>query len=400
MKNFALFSALGVSVLLTPLLTIPVSAEILTMYSDNGIPPTPPSTVIVYGCSLTFPQVCTGGPTEGFNGNATDLVPPEGYTSWKTTSTFSSASEYAGWGIAYDSPQDLTRFWPSGELRFWIYSTTPNVQLDIKQSAGVPAMPTLTLSPPINQWVYEHIKLSQFILLQSSMSSIINPFLFTSVGGPATFYVDDVRYVDSVVSPIFNVSLCNASNNACGVSQITWSGAMAASSWALADQYIQLTVDPNTTSWGVQIYTDNTNSSPRYTGSISSTTPGGGMVDTSSTSVVLPMAWEAVATSSPTLAAQEPNSCSTGNGLGCLWFYLQDRAVFGLGNPNVVNGAPYVTAKSNYGIHYAQGTIFNDPAEFGAAVPPNDIYLEANFGLAPAGRTYKTTALIVEYYTP
>jgi hypothetical protein len=168
----------------------------------------------------------------------------------------------------------------------------------------------------------------------------------------------------------------------------------------LADQYLQLTVDPNVTGWGVQIYTDNTNSNPRYTGAISSTTPVGGLVDTSSTSIVIPLAWDAQAASSPTLVAQEPNNCGTANGLACGWFYMTDHASFGVaGSTTVANGAPYVTALSNYGIHYAQGTTFNNPLEFGAANPPVDIYLEANFSAALGGPTYQTTTLTVEFYT-
>jgi hypothetical protein len=339
----------------------------------------------------------SGSPnTATFNGQALDIVPPEGYSSWKTTQ---SNSTFTAWGFAYSTPQDLSRF-STGELRFWLYANDGNIQVEIKNPSGDVLSKNLETdfgwTPALaNTWVQYRIPLSA----ASSLTQVQNPFLFTQLSNACTFYIDDVRYVDSSVSsPYFSASLFNRSNNS-SATTITWSTANAGSGWTLADQYLQVAVDPNTTSWGVQIYTNNKNSSPAYTGAVNSTTPAGGLVNTSNTNTVLPMAWETVSAASPTLTAQDPSSCP-GNGFGCLWLNMQDKAVFTQGNPNVFNGAAYVATNSNFGIHYSQGNVFNDPSEFGAANPPTDIYLEANFGPAIGGLNYQTTTLTVEFYTP
>lgn len=393
---------------LLALVPISARAEILTLYSDAGaagdnVAACGNSPVCVW-CTQSY----SGGscPANLFNGQSTDLTPPEGYTSFMTASDLYDNS--AGWGIFYDTVNlhpggmDLSRF-SSGQLRFWLYYTSSFGVNEVFQfCVEHPSAPTkncFNFSSPaaLGQWHEVVLTTTTFATWGINLSSLYSPFEITKQYS-GTFYVDDVRYVTSdVSSPYFNVALLNRAGNS-PTSAITWSTATAAAPWTLADQYILLTVDPNTTSWGVQIYTDNTNSSPAYTGAVSSTTPGGGLVEISSPSVILPMAWEALAASSPTLVAQEPNSCP-GNGLGCLWFYMQDHAVFTQGNPSVFNGAAFVTAASNYGIHYAQGTTFGNPLEFGAAKPPYYIYLEGNFSKALGGTAYQTNTLTVEYYT-
>jgi hypothetical protein len=380
--------------ILSATLTSPASAEILTLYSDQGVP----------ASTAQFPVITYAGlniyPYSQWDGTSTLVTPPEGYNSFRT---FETNPTFIGWGFDYGSAQNLSRF-NTGQLRFWVNSTTGELEIQIKDSGGNVTF-TKQLDTNLgwtnalsNQWVEYSIPFAGN-LSGTGLSSVENPFLFTALTGPSTFYIDNVRYVDSTVSsPYFNVGLFNRADNSTA-NAITWSGAMAGSSWALADQYIQLTVDANTPSWGVQIYSDNTGSgaSPLYTGVVSSSAPAGGLVNTSSTSVVLPMAWETMAVTSPTLVAQEPNSCP-GNGLGCLWSYMQDAAVFTQGNLSVYNGAPFITVKNNLGIHYAQGTTL-DATEFGAANPPNVIYLEANFNSALGNLSYKTSTLRVEFFT-
>jgi hypothetical protein len=379
------------------LLAAPVRAEILTLYSDNGAMGDK-----VAACGGTPVCAWSGDPINAvFVGTSTDLSNnPEGYQSFKTYD-----DSWAGWGIFIDTVTahpgglDLSRFVAGGQLRFWIYTPTVNfITFNMQTTSGAKPGPA-GFYTTANQWVLISTPVSSFATVAQAQQ-LYSPFEI-SENLPGTFYVDDVRYVSSdVTSPSFNVALVNRINSST-TTAVTWSTATAASSWTLADQYIQLSVDPNTTSWGVQIYTNNQNSSPAYTGKVSSSTPVGGLVNASSTSVVLPMAWDAQATSSPTLVAQEPNNCQTGNGLACGWFYMMDHATFGVaGSTTVANGAPYVTVKNDYGIHYSQGTVWNDPNEFGAANPPNDIYLEANFGTAMGGLNYKTTTLTIEFYTP
>jgi hypothetical protein len=374
---------------------MPSHAEILTLFADTGFAVGISTTVPIYsGCGYPSSFIVALG-------TATDIVPPEGYSSWLMSSSNNNCG-YFGWGPQYNVGTDLSRF-SAGAIRFWINSSTGAVKLDIQDTSGYEAEMRLDsyIGTSYNQWIFVSIPFSSMPgISYVQMNTILNPFLFTSLVGLASFHIDDVQYVTSDISAnYFNVALMNSSDNSTAT-QVTWTGAVAGSSWALADQYIQLTVDSDLTSWGVQIYTDNTASdaNPAYTGTVSSTTPGGGLVDASATGVVLPVAWEIVAVTSPTLNAQEPNSCP-GNGLGCLWSYMTDYATFSQGNPSVYNGAPYVTLRNNYGIHYAQGGAANDPSHFGAANPPNIVYLEANFAQALVGTTYQTTTLRVEYYT-
>jgi hypothetical protein len=57
------------------------------------------------------------------------------------------------------------------------------------------------------------------------------------------------------------------------------------------------------------------------------------------------------------------------------------------------SGEIAVTAKSNLGIHFGQ-----KDTDIGPEFPPNYIFLEANFSAAVTPRTYKTSALRVEYF--
>src|SRR5882672_6099541 len=92
-------------------------AEILTLFSDKGLPDIPPNTVPTYSGGGLYTE-----------GHWQAIVPPEGFESWKTTQTVNS---FAGWGLAYAVPQNLSRF-NSGEMRFWINSSIGNIQIEIK----------------------------------------------------------------------------------------------------------------------------------------------------------------------------------------------------------------------------------------------------------------------------
>jgi len=74
------------------------------------------------------------------------------------------------------------------------------------------------------------------------------------------------RYATAAIPPVASVP-----------SQITWSGVMTGTStWVKADQYIQLTVNADTTIWGIQIYTDNTapDANPVFTTTVNTGNPG------------------------------------------------------------------------------------------------------------------------------
>jgi hypothetical protein len=373
--------------------TMPVSAQIYTLFSDNGLPNVPPNTVPTF----------SGAPASAsYNGQATDSTPPEGYSSWKTTQ---SQSTYTGWGLAYSSAQNLSQF-NSGELRFWVYTNDGNIQVEIKEPGGTTGIDVLSKNlqtdlgwnpaTDTNQWRQFRVSLAGV-----NLSTVQNPFLFTELTNPVTFYIDDVRYVDTTTFPIFNVKLCNIGDAGCVATptQITWTGAAAGNGWAMANQYIQLTVDPDAAAWGVQIYTDNTavDANPKFTSNVPSGQPGSnpaGLVNTTAPSQTLSMGWTIIAsTVTMVTAPADPNVVGD-------WFYFQDKATPSIPSLNTsafVNGEEYVTIKNNVGIQPFQPdpyTIY-DPA-----VPPNPIYLEANFATALGGATYQTSTIRVEYYYP
>ena len=388
-----------------------LQAEIYTYYSDVGTPAavngSPP--VIAYsGCGANNGHA-------SFLGSSTDLNPPEGYDSFKSANADTNGTcgfTYFGWGLQYAGGQDLSRF-KNGELRFWIYASTGNITVDIKDA--VKPIQNIVFHVPLNSYIGN--KYNQWISIRipfpanlsgTGLSNVLNPFLITANISPATFYVDNVRYVDSSVEPIFNVSLKNRSNDA-AATQITWNQSVphlpVPGGWAAADQYIQYEVDSDTTTWGVQIYTDNTatDANPRFTTRAAPGTIGSnpaGLVDASSPSITLPMAWRTVDLTTATLAAFEPNACP-GTGSACLWQYLQDFATPTISSQSTqafLNGDPSVTLKDHTGIHYAQG-IGISTSTFGGANPPDVVYLEANFGQAVTPRTYQTSTVRLEYYT-
>jgi hypothetical protein len=193
---------------------------------------------------------------------------------------------------------------------------------------------------------------------------------------------------------------------------IAWTGVNAGQGWTQADQYLQIDSTLTVSGGGIQTYTYNTvlGANPRYTGLISTTTQSpAGLVDTSTTTLKLPTAWQIVDVLGSQKGVDDPN-CTGGVGqpafcqaagvaTGWAWFYHEDKGqtedVPSQHTTAFHDADSYVTVhKAGYGIHYAQ-----DPASFGSAVSPNYMYLEADFANALGGRTYTTSELIVELFT-
>jgi len=107
----------------------PAAAEIYTVYSDVGFPNVPPD--LVFTGSQGIPAV--------FDGQSTDCPqpPPEGVTSFKTVEAGRFTNTF--WGLVYhdasgqNQKRDLSRF-STGELRFWIYTSTGNIDVQIKRA--------------------------------------------------------------------------------------------------------------------------------------------------------------------------------------------------------------------------------------------------------------------------
>jgi hypothetical protein len=365
----------------------PVRAEVLTVFSDQGVPGTPAG----FNPVITF----SGGPAV-FLGTSTAVTPPEGLTSFQT---IDQTGAFAGWGIQFPKAQNLSRF-NGGELRFWVYSSTGNVEVQMKDGSGNLQMDTSldllgwNAATMQNQWIFMRIGMKPV-----NLSSIQIPALFTANFNPsktpATFYIDNVHFITATTAPNFTVTIKNRSDNATA-SQVSWTKPPAA--WALADQYLSVETDSTVMSWGVQLYTNNTlpGANPRYTGLVSSfTQTPAGLVNTSDTTSLLPLAWTTRSdVSTITVVAADPNNSADPNSFQ--WLVAEDKAQVAVKNLNAAAFAdadPFITTRNNVGIHFGQS-----PAEFGPADPPYRIYLEAGLGASLAKQTYQTSTLTLELF--
>lgn len=365
-----------------------VRAEVYTVFSDKGIPPS----------FAGFPVPVYGNGGYLAEGQNSDFAVPEGTTSFKM-SMFSG--NFAGWGFDYGVPQNLSRF-ATGELRFWIYSPTGNIEFAMKrnplsyiyqntlQAAG------LWNSSMANRWALIRVPMAG----KNLSGGVQLPCLFTILT-PGTFYIDNVRFVDSTQSPNFSARLCAMGDTTCvsSPSQVTWSGVTPATTWKVADQYIQMTIDADTVGWGVQIYTNNTtpSSNPQYAGP--GTSNPAGLISVGVPTHRLPLAWSVKAGTGPvtgvTPAAADPNNPANLNSFQ--WVFMKD-----IQTPNVpaenttafANDQADVVVRNNKGIHFGQS-----PLDFGAENSPNYLFLESNFAGALAQQTYQTSKLTVEFYS-
>jgi hypothetical protein len=363
------------------LLYMPVSAEIFTVFSDQGFPPS----------SASINEIRFG--TYVMNDATSEITPPEGALSFKTTNT----GGFAGWGFDTGSstPLDLSRF-QSGEFRFWINSTSGNIEVAIKSDGATYIYQKTLIDAGLwddsmkGKWILIRIPLSGIPVF--NLRSVEFPCLFTANTQGTFFYIDNVHYVNSTASPIFNVSVLNNNTNLSDT--FSWNPT-SASGWVVANQHIQLEMDPNVVSWGVQIYTDNTASdaNPKWAGP-ASTNPAG-LVDTTTRTHIIPLAWSIKDSSITAPSMADPNNTSDPNSFQ--WLFMQDENTPNIPATNTLQfmpGEAYATVKSNVGIHFG-----GNPMEFGADNPPNNIFLEANLTNALAPLTYTTNKLTVEYFT-
>jgi len=384
-------------------------ARILTVLSDKGMSGT---------------DLYTWGPGVFVSSSAVSVGAPEGqYT------VLSQGPSWNGFGVVYNpNGVDLSAFDAShqGALRFWLYSNSDDLTLSLEHTSpgtdcqGMPGNEKdcwsflgTELGQVLNQWVLIELPLSAV-----RVDDLYSPFELTANSG-ATFYVDDVRYIDGVseaydpnataISPIFRVTVNNVSDQQ-PASQLTltWPPQVPLSGWVRSNQYIQLEVDGgDSLTWGVQMYTANTSpdANPKFIITDSSSNPAG-MVYMPDPHYEVPLAWSIKPSlQSPSVAippAAEPNNNGGICGSGSIdphayqWLYMQDVL-----SPNLPllcqagfqNGNLVSVVKNNVGIHYGQMN-----TEFGAEDPPNYIFLEANFGVGFAGQTYQTNSLIVEIF--
>jgi len=172
------------------------------------------------------------------------------------------------------------------------------------------------------------------------------------------------------------------------VSSLTWSNITAGSGWILADQYILLH-STLTQSGGIRIYTDNAanDANPKFGGSFGENN-GAGLIDTTTNTIVLPLAW-LIKDNKVDPTTGDPNSNQS-------WFYFKDKNQSNFWTTTDTKENSTV-AKAGYGIHYSQG-----PGNYGSASSPDYVYIQANFTNAIGGiggRKYRTTTLRIELYS-
>jgi len=361
------------------------AANIDTIYADPGI--ISGTSLINGSCGAFFMDTAFTG-----------LTPPEGSTCFKTTTTADTAQcgfpGYVYWGICYSttSPHNFSVDQASGEMRFWLRSSTNSVRIETSYLlAGTETKATVFDSLPGWNWATDHDQWKEYRLPLSVMVSsgvdytqIVCPMYATAYNleDPTTFYADFVRFTSSSTVPIFDITLKNISNNAT-TTQIVWSTSTVVlpQGWTRADQYIQLDLDPDTLGWGLQIYTDNkaSDANPSYSGSGDPS----GLIDSSDNTKTLSMAWTIHSVLAPATGA-DPNNTSDPNSFQ--WIFFKDRGTAGFSD-----GDSYIAVKENLGIQFGVGG-------FGAANSPNYLYVEANFLNAVTPRTYKTSTVRLEYY--
>lgn len=169
------------------------------------------------------------------------------------------------------------------------------------------------------------------------------------------------------------------------VSSITWHLAAGTTQWALAEQYILLHSTLTQSGGGIRIYTDNAaaDANPKYGGTFGEGN-GAGLIDTSTNTVFLPMAW---------LIKDDVGDPATGDPqTNSNWFYFKDKSQTNFWTSTTKDYSR--VALAGFGYHYAQ-----DEHNYGAMSSPNPIYIEANFLNAVGGRTYRTTTLRIELYS-
>ncbi|MFH1282926.1 MAG: glycoside hydrolase family 2 TIM barrel-domain containing protein [bacterium] len=185
--------------------------------------------------------------------------------------------------------------------------------------------------------------------------------------------------------------------------EITWNSTMT-SAWTVANQYIQIETDPGALTWGIQIYTDNVNSSPPYPldpGDLDNIQDPSGIVSANSMAK-LPVCWkitdelEVVPVEIPDQRLDlATNSSYFENGF--LWFKdinTKDNPQTDL-NEAFINGDYYQTIWDNEGIQFGGQAL-----EHGLATSPNYLYIAADFKRASTPNEYKTTKLILEFFVP
>lgn len=370
-------------------------------------------------------------PKTGIDGNKywqhDIFVPGSGRSAWTlvnfvdgtvspTTPTSRNMSAYSG-----------------GTLEFWARSSSASAGSLKVGFKAANANRVVTLASmgftPNGTWQKIVINLNS---LYSSLTTVNAPFL--TVLEYVTSATGIIIDFDCIVwrkpsGGSLDVNVKNISDNS-PATEIVWSHSALGKRWVAAEQYLELDLDvlpDDNEQWGIQIYTDNTSAtaSPRYSGNLDSSMASG-LVSSSDTTKMLPMAWRASDKVFPyegkfkvnpvayyddfdkTLIIKANNGGIYDGGTDdpgaegyYCWFAMKDKAMFSLGDPDVTSRADYLKIWDNRGFHAAPGPVeywgMSPGAMINMKIAPK-IYLAADFGTATTPNTYQTNAIIIELF--
>jgi exo-beta-1,3-glucanase (GH17 family) len=149
--------------------------NVFIVYSDAGIP-SPPADLFTWAESGCSPK---------YNGKFADPTAPEGSECFLTAGRSCS---WIGWGVF--KQMDMSGF-ADGEIRYFLKSTN-SLEFELEDQQGRKV--GVVVASTGGQWEEEVFPASQFAAW-CDLSRMYGLFLITSKNGPATFYVDNVRWV-------------------------------------------------------------------------------------------------------------------------------------------------------------------------------------------------------------
>lgn len=194
----------------------------------------------------------------------------------------------------------------------------------------------------------------------------------------------------------------------------SWTDVDAGDDWVAGDQYIDIQGFETYSTWGIQIYTDNVNSTTAYTG----TGNPAGLVNAGNTAAAIPMCWRVVAdklftagsvdlqileryiaTDDIYVLLREAADYTDDISYFAPWFWMLDKNTPDVdvttdGNQPFDDYQVYAKAVGSEGIQIAPETWTPIPT----STSYYHVYLGAKFTNAAADATYTTDTLTVEMY--
>ncbi|MCL1971438.1 MAG: hypothetical protein FWG57_00390 [Endomicrobia bacterium] len=291
----------------------------------------------------------------------------------------------------------------------------------------------------VGAWKKVVINIDSLVTAADDLENVLAPFLYVSSNGagdgpPYAFANGGIIKIDSIVwkkasGGSFNADLKNISDDT-DATDITWDESALGQRWVASKQYLELDLDnmPDD-SWGIQIYTANTDdsASPKYTGTLS-TEMASGLVASSDTEKMLPMCWritdKVLPYSGTNTGDDYDKTLEIGFNAGGIfdqgsfaagdsgadeyycWFAMKDSRMFDLGDPDIANGADYLRVWDAKGFHAAGGyDAYGKLNYWGMSarsmhdnmIKPR-IYFGADFGQAMTPMTYQTNSIVIELF--